>query len=156
MMKRTTWAGALAMAMFAPSEASSVEPLSTATLVSHCEQFAAAPDSAEAKICQSYIQGFIDGAIATDERVAQNVASEREDDETFAERATRTRLGPRLRHKNPSYYAEFCLGAPVPLQEVTAKIVHDLLDRDFVSDEQRALQVVYRTLREQYPCSEDD
>ena len=155
MMKRTTWTGALAAAMLAPTcGVSAIEPLSTAKLASHCADYKNNPEGPDARICVSYIQGFLDGAVATDERVAQNVA--KEDDETFTERAIRTRLGPRLKHPNMSYYAEFCLGAPVPLKEVTEKVIHDLLDRDFVSDEQRALHVVYRTLREQYPCSEDD
>jgi Rap1a immunity proteins len=155
MMKRSICAGALAVAMVAPAfEAMATEPLTTAELSSHCTAYPENPESAEAKLCIAYIQGFIDGAIVTDERVAENVA--KEDDETFAERAIRTRLGPRLKHKNPSFYAEFCLGAPVPLKEITDRIIHDLLDRDFVSDEQRANQVVYRTLREQYPCSEED
>ena len=158
MLKRTTWTGALAMAMLVPpSEVSSVEPLSTAELVSHCEHYPTDPTGVDALICVSYIQGFIDGAVATDERVAQNVASEKEEvEETYAERAIRTRLGPRLKHKNTSYYAEFCLGAPVPMKEVTERVIHDLLDREIVSHEQRALHIVYRTLREQYPCGEED
>lgn len=158
-MKRTTWAGTLALAvvtLFPASDALSVEPLSTADLASHCAQYPNDPGGADAKICVSYIQGFIDGAVATDERVATNVASEIDKEETFAERATRTRLGPRVTRHGPSYYAEFCLGAPVPLKEVTEKVIHDLLDREFVSDEQRAFVVVYRTLREQYPCGTND
>lgn len=58
--------------------------------------FESAPDSAEGVLCVRYIQGFIDGAIATDAPVARNAAGDIGEDESFRERVLRTRLGPRL------------------------------------------------------------
>lgn len=48
-------------------------------------------------------------------------------------------------------YAEFCLGEPVPLKQVVEKVVDDLLDREFVGERVRARDVVYQTLRDEYP-----
>lgn len=56
--------------------AESIEPLSTAELASHCSHYAKKPNGVDAVFCVRYIQGFIDGAIATDEKVAQNAISE--------------------------------------------------------------------------------
>jgi len=59
MMKRTIWTGASAMAVPAPTlEIASVKPLSTADIASHCQAYVNDSNSAEAKICMSYVQGF--------------------------------------------------------------------------------------------------
>ena len=76
---------------------------------------------AEGKLKNLRIQGFIDGAMATDERVALNVAAEYQEEETFTQRAIRTRLSNRLMQYG-SYYAEFCLGGPVTLAEVVGRV----------------------------------
>lgn len=134
-----------------------VEPLSTAELISHCRYYEEAPDGADGIFCVRYIQGFIDGAVATDERVTYNVAREFEDSaSSFRQRAVRTRLGQRLERFGPSVYAEFCLGDPVPLAEVVRKVIADLEQLDDAADIPLAGNLVYRTLREQYPCSNDN
>lgn len=157
MNAKTLIALLLGTALLAPQrQAGAVEPLSTAELVSHCVHYAEDPDGEDGIFCVRYIQGFIDGAVATDERVTLNVADEYGRDETFTERAIRTRLGRRLARYGPSYYAEFCLGEPVPLKEVVEKVVEDLLDREFVARRVRARDVVYQTLRDQYPCQKDE
>ena len=53
-----------------------VEALSTAELVSHCDKYHDADATEDRIFCVRYIQGFIDGAVATDERVTRNVADE--------------------------------------------------------------------------------
>jgi len=67
-------------------------------------------------------------------------------------RARGIRLTPRLTRKPLSHAADFRRGAPVPLNDITDRVLHDLPDRGFVGDGQRAGQAVYRTLRQQYPC----
>jgi hypothetical protein len=100
----------LTLAILALSPAAmAVEKLSTDELASHCVHYLNDPDGTDGTFCVRYIQGFIDGAVATDERVTYNVAAEYERTESFSERAMRTRLGPRLQ-RFPSYFAEFCLG----------------------------------------------
>lgn len=138
------------------STAGAVEPLSTDELKLHCEIFEQNPDGEDGIFCVRYIQGFIDGAVATDEFVTYNVADEADRDESFSERAIRTRVGSRLNLYGPSAYAEFCLGEPVPMEEVVKKVVDDLLNVDFVRDMPLARDIVFATLRRNYPCEESN
>ncbi len=138
-----------------PLHLGAVETLSTAELAEHCAYFADDPESADGIFCVRYIQGFIDGAVATDERVTNNVAAELDEQESFTERALRTRVGNRLELYGPSYYAEFCLGEPVPLAEVVEKVVTELEDNDLVAAHPSARDLVYHALRTEYPCEDD-
>lgn len=140
----------------AASDALAVEALSTEELISHCAVYEEDPEGADGIFCVRYIQGFIDGAVVTDERVTYNVANEYDRDETFTERAIRTRLGSRIDRYGPSYYAEFCLGEPVPLAEVVRVVISDLSQIDGLEGRELAREVVYATLRREYPCDTDD
>ena len=142
--------------IFWSSTASAVEALSTEELISHCVFVEEDPDGEDGIFCIRYIQGFIDGAVATDERVTFNVADEFERAESFSERAIRTRLGNRMDRYGASFYAEFCLGEPVPLKEVVEVVIADLLDEDRVANKPLARDVVYSTLRREYPCELDN
>jgi hypothetical protein len=145
----------LLVALYA-SESAAVEALSTEELVSHCAIYGEDPDGEDGIFCVRYIQGFIDGAVATDERVTYNVAAEYDREETFTERAIRTRLGSRMERYGPSYYAEFCLGDPVPLADVVDVVVADLVSLDSLEGNENARDVVYTTLRREYPCETDE
>lgn len=134
------------------STATAVEALSTEELISHCVAYEKDPEGKDGIFCVRYIQGFIDGAVATDERVTYNVAAEYDRDETFFDRAVRTRLGSRIQRYGPSYYAEFCLGDPVPLVAVVKAVVTDLLRLQSLEGREQARDVVYETLRHEYPC----
>jgi hypothetical protein len=138
------------------SDARAVEALSTEELISHCVVYEEEPDGEDGIFCVRYIQGFIDGAVVTDERVTYNVANEYDREETFTERAIRTRLGSRIDRYGPSYYAEFCLGEPVPLAEVVRVVIADLLQLENLEGRELAREVVYATLRREYPCDTDD
>jgi len=138
------------------SDARAVEALSTEELISHCVVYEEDPDGEDGIFCVRYIQGFIDGAVVTDERVTYNVANEYDREETFTERAIRTRLGSRIDRYGPSYYAEFCLGEPVPLAEVVRVVIADLLQLENLEGRELAREVVYATLRREYPCDTDD
>ena len=133
-----------------------VEPLSTEELTLHCAVYEDDPDGEDGIFCVRYIQGFIDGAVVTDERVTYNVADEIEREESFTERAIRTRVGSRLNLYGPSVYADFCLGEPVPLREVVEVVVENLLNNEFVREMPLARNVVYATLRTNYPCETDE
>lgn len=149
--------GALALAvLLTAADSTAVEALSTEELISHCAVYEDDPDGEDGIFCVRYIQGFIDGAVATDERVTYNVANEYDRDETFTERAIRTRLGSRIARYGPSYYAEFCLGEPLPLASVVEVVVADLLSFDSLQGRELARDVVYATLRREYPCDADD
>ncbi|HUV20917.1 MAG TPA: Rap1a/Tai family immunity protein [Gammaproteobacteria bacterium] len=146
----------LALLLTPQHEAMAVEPLSAVELASHCKHLRTSPEGIDSIFCIRYVQGFIDGAIATDERVTLNVAEEYHKEETFSERATRIRLGQRLASYGGSYFAEFCLGEPSPLAEVVAMVASSLEQDPPDSDTLLARNVVYKTLREQYPCARED
>lgn len=148
-------AGMLMMAI-AAGNAFAVEALSTEELIAHCAVYEEDPDGGDGIFCVRYIQGFIDGAVATDERVTYNVADEYDREESFSERAIRTRVGSRIGRYGSSYYAEFCLGEPVPLADVVKAVVADLSKIDDVAGRERARDVVYATLRNEYPCEAGD
>lgn len=131
------------------NKASAVEPLSAIELASHCKVLPEETDSIDGQFCVRYIQGFIDGAVATDERVLLNVEAEFEKKETYAERAARVR-GVGLSDR-AARYAEFCLGDPVSLREVVNLVVADLKASKLVHDAM-ARTVVYTSLRKHYPC----
>lgn len=139
------------IAVLAASNANAVEALSTEELVSHCVYYEEDPESVDGVFCVRYIQGFIDGAVATDERVTNNVADEYDRSESFSERATRQRLGRRL-ERFETFYAEFCLGEPVPLKTVVELVIDDLEDAERIANQPLACDFVYATLRKQYPC----
>lgn len=140
-------------ALLAAPAAWAVEALSTAELASHCDKYHDQNASEDRTFCVRYIQGFIDGAVATDERVTNNVTREYQQGESYSERAARTRIGTRLARYGASVYAEFCLGDPVPLEEVVERVVADLADGAAAAEYPLARDVVYLTLRSQYPCT---
>ena len=133
---------------------SAIEPLSAIQLEEVCADAAENPDTAEARLCVYYVKGFLDGAVATDARVAENVASEIEEQETFTERAIRTRVIKRLRDFGPSVYAEFCVGQPDPIADVVLHVIEELARYDDLANIQ-AQTVVYASLRRHYPCAAD-
>ncbi|TFG79630.1 MAG: hypothetical protein E4H19_16240 [Chromatiales bacterium] len=145
--------GVSALAMLLPvRDSGAAEALSTGELLSHCARYAEAPVGEDATFCVRYIQGFIDGALATDARVSLNVAAEYGQEESFGERAIRTRVGRRLERYGPSYYAEFCLGEIAALKEVVGNVINSLLRRKVVDEGIPARDIVYQTLRQEYPC----
>ncbi len=137
--------------MLAPS-AWAVEKLTTAELVSHCDKYYDESAEEDRIFCVRYVQGFIDGAIATDERVMRNVAQELDQKETFSERAKRTRIGSRLDRYGATSLAGYCLGDPVPLREVVEYVVEDAKDPQRIAANPLARELVYATLRDHYPC----
>ena len=158
MIFRTWMLYGLVSLTFLPNlDVAAVESLSSKELAEHCVHYAEAPDGEDAIFCVRYIQGFIDGAVATDERVMINVAAEYEQDESFSERAIRIRSPSRA---NSSYgatvYAEFCIGEPVTLKEVVEHVVNDLTNRKFLEQTLLARDAVYAVLRRDYPCAAAD
>ena len=143
--------------LFAFAEhAQSVEPLSTPELAEHCSFYYDDRDGKDAIFCVRYVQGFIDGAVATDARVLENIASEFDGDETFTERAIRSRIGSRINRRGPTVYADFCLGEPDSLEEVVDKVVNDLANRKVLDKDLLARDAVFTTLRREYPCNPDN
>lgn len=146
-----------AIALFLLTErAGSVEPLSTPELAEHCAFYHEDPEGKDAIFCVRYVQGFIDGAVATDARVLENIATEFDEDETFSERAIRSRIVNRISRRGPTVYADFCLGEPDLLEEVVEKVVSDLDNRIVLDKDLLARDAVFSTLRREYPCAPDE
>ncbi|MGD2170752.1 MAG: Rap1a/Tai family immunity protein [Gammaproteobacteria bacterium] len=149
-------AAVLALVTYPDQNTRAVEPLASGEFASHCINYRSAPEGIDGIFCVRYIQGFIDGAVVTDERVMMNVSDQYSEEETFAQRAIRTRLGTDLERFGGSYFAEFCLGEPIPLAEVVEHVVNRLEEIDFKPQTRLAREFVYQVLREDYPCKPDD
>ncbi|MFK7977387.1 MAG: Rap1a/Tai family immunity protein, partial [Halioglobus sp.] len=133
--------------------AKAVEILSAKELASHCALLSTEPEGVDGQYCIRYIQGFIDGAIATDARVMLEAESERAGGETFTERAIRTRLPTRADQSRAASLAGFCLGEPLPLRNVVDVVVADLAAlSDSRAEAEAAMEVVYQSLKQHYPC----
>ncbi len=129
-----------------------IEPLSTKELALHCSSYASEPKGVDAAFCVRYIQGFIDGAVATDDKVLENALDNLNSRETFSERAIRLRKARRISN-SPTYYADFCLGSREPLKVIVEKIISRFSQRKFNSKNVPAREAVYQILRNEYPCS---
>lgn len=127
------------------------EPLAGDQLKVYCQEWKAGGDAGHASACALYITGFLDGATTTDPRVAENVAEEINRQETFSERAIRTRVSRRLVNAGPTAYAEFCVDPAVPVDEVVRDVVAALDAQESLLGVD-AQTVVYAALRENYPC----
>ena len=131
-----------------------LEPLSAQVLAEYCADYQAVSGSGDVR-CVTYIKGFLDGAIATDSRVAENVVRDLEEPETLAERAFRTRVTDRLAKYGPSVYAEFCVGDPVPIADVVNRVMQTLVEHQDLANN-TARTIVYSALRQHYACEADD
>jgi len=133
--------------------AKALEVLSAQELASHCALLGSEEDGVDGQYCVRYIQGFIDGAIATDARVMLNAESDPAANETFAERAMRTRLPSQADRFRAANLAGFCLGDPLPLRNVVDVIVADLATlAGSEAGNEPAMEVVYQSLLQHYPC----
>ncbi len=130
-----------------------VEKLSARELGSHCALRSSDSEGVDAQYCIRYIQGFIDGAVATDVRVMLNAEDTPDREETFSERAKRTRMPSRADRFRASSLAGFCLGDPLPLRDVVGVVVADLAALpDHEGQDATAMEVVYASLQRHYPC----
>lgn len=117
-----------------------VEPLSRAQLAELCA-FADEPAGTRATECELYLLGFLDGAL----RRADDSGA----DDSFIDRAARTRLGEPPR-STLSRFPGYCLDSPVQLAEVIGH-VRDALARD-AAQPLLARDLVDQTLRRHFPC----
>ncbi|MFT5313458.1 MAG: translation initiation factor 2B subunit (eIF-2B alpha/beta/delta family) [Paraglaciecola sp.] len=143
----------LLLQLMSATTANAVEVLSSQELASHCVLLKAEPEGVDGQYCIRYIQGFIDGAIATDARVMLNAENAISGNETFAERAIRTRMPGSADRSRAARLAGFCLGDPVYLRNIVDVVVADLAaqQKSNLKDEP-AMEVVYKSLLNNYPC----
>ncbi len=147
------WLALVLAFLLTASGARAVEVLTVHELISHCHRIEAEPEGADAQYCIRYIQGFIDGAVATDVRVMLNVEADPDNRESFTQRAMRTRTPSRADQIRAAQLAGFCLGDPLPLREVVGRVVADLVALDIGDTaESPARDAVYQALLDHYPC----
>lgn len=141
-----------AILVLAPLPSFAVDALDAAELQSHCSDFDIAGGSESAPVCVAFVTGFLDGAVVTDARVAENVANEFDNDETFSERAIRTRVIRRMEVAGPTGYADFCVGQPVPVGDVIERVIDEFSSHSSLEGI-AARDIVYDALQRHYPCS---
>lgn len=146
----------LALQVMSISTVNALEVLSAKELASHCTLLNTEPQGVDGQYCVRYIQGFIDGAIATDVRVMLNAENAISGNETFAERAMRTRMPGRVDRSRAAKLAGFCLGDPLPLRDVVDVVVTDLTtqQKNSAAKDEPAMEVVYKSLLKNYPCKQ--
>lgn len=125
-----------------------LETLDSQELLAQCQS----ENAGEVAICTGYINGFLDGAFATDPGVVENVVTEMGKQETFSERAIRTRLGKTQERYGPSYYAGFCISADLSMDTILAELREAA--RQDVSDtsQHNTRDYLYRLLQAKHPC----
>lgn len=146
-------AGVMMLQLLAVPAVKAVEVLSAQELASHCALLGSEPEGVDGQYCIRYIQGFIDGAVATDVRVMLNAESAQQSSETFSERAKRTRAPSREDRFRAANLAGFCLGDPQSLRNVVDVVVADLAAlAGGHGEDDPAMEVVYTSLQQHYPC----
>lgn len=136
-------AACLSLCLFA-SNAFAVDGLPLETLLDDC---LSQPSSSA---CQVYLQGFVDGAVATDPSVVQTVTDEISKSESLTERALRTRIGGYMDRFGESYFAGFCIPAETDINAVSEQIIANL--EAVTVTEISARDFVYHQLKLHYPC----
>ena len=139
----------LVILLFAASPATAMEWLDADQLESSCDAFLDGSTDADAALCLAFMQGFLAGAEA-----APGVAwtgPGAADDETYAERAARTRLGTlrmlALRADQPDY----CLDDSLSAIEIVETVA------GYLETHEEALRLtnaeaVYEALVHEFPC----
>lgn len=138
----------------APAPASTMEWLSGHQLRRSCDLFLDDPQSQDGALCLAFMQGFIAGADAAEGTVVgESTETSETADESYSERAARTRLGTiRLQGIQAAKLARYCIDENVTAFKVVKKITAYLEDRPRASD-----LTVYENVREalvhSFPCA---
>jgi hypothetical protein len=124
--------------------------LSSDDLDRHCGAYLSDPVSTEAAGCIAFVQGYVAAASAGSTSV-----DARDDAESFAERAARTRAGSRLRGMREELASRraFCVEGTPPSAVIEA--VATYLSRIERAEDEPPEQLVHRALVAQFPCSDD-
>jgi hypothetical protein len=105
---------AVLLACAVASDAAADSALSSVQLHEYCKAFQTAPGSSEGRVCAAYVSGLIDGLLLSDARVHVSAAA----DESWLERARRTRLGTR-----PVRKPVYCIDSSASLEQVIQRVV---------------------------------
>lgn len=132
-------------AVFASLAAASGPSMQATLLVDRCRGFTPEAPGTDALLCDSYIRGYLAGARTSG---WLNVLSSDDSQETFAERAWRTRLGKSTRTPRP----QSCLKDGTTMDALVAALIAYADTRASLQDVS-ARQLMEEMLRAAYPCS---
>jgi len=135
----------LCSAAFAPIAAPAGQVVPSALLIERCRGFADDHKSAAARLCDSYIRGYLAGASSAGWLIFR---SDKGPQETFSERAWRTRLGRATRLPSP----QSCLPDGTSMYELVAKLLA-YADARTSLEGMSAPHLLEGMLRAVYPCS---
>jgi hypothetical protein len=131
-----------------PASAGTPPPVSR--LRSDCDQYLAAPDSPDGQRCMAYIQGLLDGVVMAGKPLTQAAAPPAPENETFSERAYRTRLRERERNV-PQPDPGVCVADEVPTAEVVRQVISHI-DENPPAAGDNAATAVLAALRARFRC----
>lgn len=140
----------LALLAFAPASPAASAWLSSSELEQSCDAFLADPDSEAGAQCLAYVQGYL-----TASDPARTTRYPGENDESFAERAARTRLGSLRMQRIEGTDAAYCVGENVPAVEVVREVVAYLREASGDCDLTDA-QAVREALAYKFPCNDSN
>ena len=145
-------AGCLWTIAAAAASSAGGQELSGADLERYCRVLRDSPQDPEAALCTAYLQGFIAAVMAANDAGSRVRNSA---DETFAERAARTRAGGRLRGQDTGVTAGlgYCVGSDVTAETLLAAVLahFNALPRDADLSAPGALS---EARRQSVPCEE--
>lgn len=133
---------------------SAADRLTAAELEKRCRVFIESPAEPEGEVCIAFVQGFLAGLRTAEERQVTVLAERKE--ESFAERAARTRAGWLIQHFRSLQGNEYCVPADVSgaeaLQRVTAYLA---AYEDGRNSNRKPLELVHSALEQIFPCADD-
>lgn len=139
-------AGAMLLGSASAAPCSMTEWLSAKDLAQSCEAFLDETRGAEGNACLAFTQGLLAGS----DTPQSAASSDAQDDESFLERATQTRVGtPRMRRVEGA--DDYCLGAESGVAELVRAIT------DYLTSQPQAFdltdsQAVREALIRNFPC----
>ena len=152
MIHRGTAVSFLLWLCLAPAPASAEEWLSGNDLENSCEVLLDDPQNQQGLLCLAFVQGFIAGADTSVAEVSPRSARPASPgDESYAERAARTRLGTLRLQQIQSTYAQYCINDQVTAIEVVEKVTDYIEDHPAAAD-LTAHDAVREALVHSFPC----
>lgn len=129
------------------------EWLSAGDLEASCDSFLAGSEGDDGDLCVAYLQGFLAGA-DTSQMAVSDASKDEEYDESFSERASRTRLGRlRLMKIRASRTGEYCIEDDVSALEIVDTVATFLKQHPETVSMTDA-DAVRAALISSYPCDE--
>ena len=133
-----------------PQRAPAMSSLSAERLQQYCSEYdkGKTPQSEGEHACVVYLRGFVDGALAADERLAKPADPQHK---SWIDRARRTRLGLHRTTDCLNAYNDYCLGDSVSMEDVIDRVVAQLQSQSFQAGT-TAQEAVHSILKQQFPC----